>query len=83
MGQLGFTPREVDEMLIWEIAVILRPKKTSETTSATTPTTSTSSDDERYRLLRQRYLHAKGLGPPPVVRPIRPEQLSALSQALS
>lgn len=80
-------PRHVDEMYIWEIAVLLqadddevpRPKPED---SSEGPVVK-KKDDDRYRYILERVAHARGQGPKPEADPIDPEAFSAIREALS
>lgn len=78
-GRIG--PRDADEMLIWEIAVLLGVSKELESESD-----SSASDDWQARgveLARQRAAYARGEGEKPEARPLSKSAFAAMSGALN
>jgi len=81
MAQLGMSPPTVDEMYVWQAAVLLGADLPED---ATTPDgTPASGDDDGRELLRQRVAHARGEGPKPEARPVDPAAVQALTKAFS
>jgi hypothetical protein len=81
-GAMG--PRAIDELELWEVAVLLQATYTTDKDSSpkTGKTRSHQGDDDRYRLIRERDAYAKGLGPKPEPRPVDPTVLEALKGAM-
>lgn len=78
-GTIG--PRQADKLELWEIAVLLKAKYNDTPNTSGSKTTTSEDPNERYRLIRERVAHSKGLGPPPTVRPVGKEMLADLGEA--
>lgn len=65
--KVGLTPREVDELELWEVAVALGADQ---------------ADADPHALLRARVAHAQGQAPKPEARVMSREEFETLTQAL-
>lgn len=73
------TPRVVDEMTMWEIAVVLGVSDECSPKDAAAPS---DSDPTGREMMRRRLAHAQGLGPKPEAPAIDPATFQALTGAL-
>lgn len=71
----GISPREADELEIWEVAVLLGVGKEEKKEDGS------PSSPGRYDHLHKRLRHSRGEGPKPEPEPMDPQTLRALTEA--
>jgi hypothetical protein len=79
-------PRDVDELYIWEIAVLCGLDEEIDRTEKqkdAAPARRGRRNDDPHEYLRARLAYSKGHGPKPVARSIDPDAFAALNEALS
>lgn len=72
-------PRDVDEMEIWEIAVLLGVSNEVESSEGAVPSHAKGNSNSR---LKQRLAHSKGLAPKPEAASLDTDTLNQLTRAL-
>lgn len=88
-SQGKFGPREVDELYLWEIGTLLGRAEeitTQDSQDAKTSKSMPKPEDFQRRSrahLHARLAHAQGKGPKPEARPIDPDTLASLSEAMN
>lgn len=87
-GNIG--PRQADQLFMWEAAILLGVHHPAKEEDQDQPPReprhqrrkSTGPPGDYHRLLIERDLHARGLGPPPEPKPITADELAAFNIAV-
>lgn len=83
-SQGRMSPRDTDELLLWEIATLLgaADELQSKEDGSTTDDSPQSRADARRALLKARVDYARGIGPKPEAKAMDPAAFTAMTKAL-